>query len=179
MNALLGTFLGAAGVAGLYSSWRKFPLSGPLVVGLSWGLLAISLWAWCRSAGVEFGTSYAFLALSLLGGVAVLLNFEMRQRKQSRVYETRAVVVDPRSWWRHITLFLLAVPVAGVAAVFATVWLCSLLPWQAPNEMALAVLLAPALWGLAAYWICADSRPFRPALVMLALIAVPALILYL
>lgn len=175
----LGLALGATGVAGLYSSWRRLALSGAAVVAVSWLLIAASLWAWSRAVGAEFGVSFALLALSLFGGLALLVNFEVRERKGDKTATTQAVTIDPRSWGRHLLLFFATVPLAGVAATFCTVMLCALLPWHPTDKMVLAVLLVPVTWGLAAYWACADTRPLRPVIVLLLGALAPALYLYL
>ncbi|MBN7796520.1 hypothetical protein [Parahaliea mediterranea] len=179
MYAWLGVVLGASGVLGLYSSWRRLALSGGRVVALSWLLIAASPWAWSRAWGAEFGISFALIALSLLGGLLVLFNFEVRERKQSRPASTQAVAVDPRSWGRHLFLFFVVVPLAGAASIFSTVLLCGLLPWHPTDKMVLAVLLVPVVWGLAAYWACADTRPARPAAALLCAATLPALMLLL
>lgn len=179
MFGWIGLALGATGVAGLYSSWRRLPLSGPWVVSACWLLVLASLWAWSAGAGAEFGISFGLIGLSLLGWVAVLYNFELRERKGLRPTTTRAVSIDARSWGRHGLLFLLAVPLAGAASILCTIWLCSLLPWHPTDKMVLAVLLVPVVWGLAAYWACADRRPLRPAGALAAAAALPALIIYL
>lgn len=171
--------LGASGVTGLYCSWRRFALSGRWVVAASWLLIAASLWAWSVAAGAEFGISFGLLALSLFGGLLVLVNFEVRERKQARPTPTQAVAVDPRSWGRHLLLFVVSIPLAGVAAIFCTVLLCSLLPWATADEAVLAVFLVPVVWGLAAYWACADPRPLRPAAALLLAALAPGLFLYL
>lgn len=179
MFASLGLVLGATGVAGLYSAWRRFALSGAAVVAASWALIAVSLWAWSRAFGAEFGVSFALIAFSLFGGLALLVNFEVRERKGDRPANTQAVTIDPRSWGRHGLLFFAVVPLAGAASIFCTVLLCGLLPWHDTDKMVLAVLLVPVVWGLAAYWVCADSRPLRPIAVLLACALAPALYLYL
>lgn len=175
----IGLALGAAGVAALYSSWRKLPLSGPWVVAAGWLLVAVSLWSWVAGAGAEFGISYGLIAFSLLGAVLVLYNFELRERKLARSNGTRALTIDPRSWGRHGLLLVAAVPLAGLASTLLTVWLASFLPWHPTDRMVLAVLLVPVIWGLAAWWACADSRPLRPVSVLGAAAVLPALILYL
>lgn len=164
---------------GLYSAWRRLALSGGWVVTLSWLLIAASLWAWSRAWGVEFGVSFALIAVSLLGGLLVLFNFEVRERKLGRAAPTQAIAVDPRSWGRHLFLFFVVVPLAGAASIFSTVLLCDLLPWHPTDKMVLAVLLVPVVWGLAAYWACADTRPARPTAALLLAAALPALMLLL
>jgi len=179
MYSLLGVALGASGVAGLYSCWRKMPLSGPLVVALSWLLVAASLWAWSQASGVEFGVSYALMGFSLVAWLVLLFNYEVRESKQARSAPSASVTVDSRSWGRHALLFVMTLPLAGAASIFSCVWLCSFLPGHTTDKMVLAVFLVPVVWGLAAYWAGADPRPARPALALLLAIAIPALSLYL
>ncbi|TGD75712.1 hypothetical protein E4634_02195 [Mangrovimicrobium sediminis] len=179
MYLLTGVVLLAVGTAGLYWSWRRLRFAGAWLVTTSWLVIGMSLWAWCAGLGAEIGLAAGLLGLSLCGGALVALNLELRRRRALAEAATGRIEITPRSWGRHLLLFVVSVPLAGAAAIIGSVYLCRLLPWHPTNEMALAVFLAPVVWGLAAFWACADPRPARPALACLAFAALPAGLLYL
>tara|TARA_R110001592_G_scaffold363396_2_gene687699 strand:+ start:120351 stop:120890 length:540 start_codon:yes stop_codon:yes gene_type:complete len=177
--SIIALLLISAGVTGLYFSWRRTGPGKHWVVAGSWLLIALSLGFWSRAWGLEFGIVYSCLALSLCGGLVLLLNYEVRERKQVRPVETQLVVINPRSWGRHIMLLVTVLPVAGAVAVMGSVLMASWLPWQTVNAMVFAVFMIPVVWGLAAYWVCADPMPARPACTLLSVALPLALYLYL
>ena len=177
MLSTIALLVAASGVAGLYMSWRRQAPGRLPVVAASWLLIGLSVWPWSLAWGVEFGIVYSCLALSLCAGLVLLLNYEVRERKQIRSSETQLVTINPRSWVRHMLLLTTVLPVAGAATVFGVVLLASWLPWETVNAMVLAVFLVPFVWGGAAYWVCADPVPARPATFLLTVAL--ALIVYL
>tara|TARA_R110001599_G_scaffold353826_1_gene599283 strand:- start:56851 stop:57390 length:540 start_codon:yes stop_codon:yes gene_type:complete len=177
--SIIALLLITTGVIGLYFSWRRPGPGKHWVVAVSWLLIALSVGFWSRAWGLEFGIVYSCLALSLCGGLVLLLNYEVRERKQVRPVETQLVVINPRSWGRHITLLVTVLPVAGAVAVMGSVLFASWLPWQTVNAMVFAGFMVPVVWGLAAYWACADPMPARPACVLLTVALPLALYLYL
>ncbi|MCP5164869.1 MAG: hypothetical protein H6990_07400 [Pseudomonadales bacterium] len=166
MYSLIAMMAALIGVAGLYSSWRRLALAGPGVVAGSWLLIVLSGWIWCLGWGVEFGTVFACLALSVAGGVFLLLNYEVRERKSPRPADTQQLVINPRTWGRHALLSIIVFPVAGTLSVVGSILLAHEMPWIPVNQMVLAVLLIPVIWGAAAYWACADPLPGRPAIAL-------------
>ncbi|TXS94133.1 hypothetical protein FV139_11050 [Parahaliea maris] len=71
MFGWIGLALGVAGVAGLYSSWRKLSLSGPQVVAAGWLMVAASLWAWTAEAGKQAIFSVYRIHFGHFGGMLV------------------------------------------------------------------------------------------------------------
>ncbi|MFV8783251.1 hypothetical protein ACNKU7_12590 [Microbulbifer sp. SA54] len=175
MEFLLASLLTSAGVLCLYGSWRNWSPLRPWGTPAGWGLLLASGFAWALSAAsIELGVCYALLALTAVAWLFVGINRERRPERAQTV--AAATVALPRlpAVAKQLLLLVAVVPLAGAAAMYASTALAAFLPWQQGNALVFAMLLAPVLWGCAAYWQCADSRPLRPAVTMLVLLAVSA-----
>ncbi|MBI1181802.1 MAG: hypothetical protein GC201_14730 [Alphaproteobacteria bacterium] len=164
---LAAVALVAAGIACLHRSWRA-PARRAGQVAAGWGLLAASVVFWVRAGGVEFGPAYGCLAAGLLAlGAAATSAAPDKAGRRARRPAGR-LVLSLRPVPRHLLLFALAVPVAGVAAALASAAAVLALPWSGVNRMAAAVLLMPVLWGAAAYWVVADPGRYRPVAGLIA-----------
>lgn len=163
-HGLIALCLSLAAVTCLYLSWQKRGPRQPWLVPAGW-LAAVAATAfWIVRSGAEYGTVYALLVLPLLGWLAVLYNLEIKRKKQRIAENLNFVVPTTRSLLRHLTLFIVALPLSAIASTYFTVALFSLLPGTLVNLSVSIVFIAPVVWGLAAYWVCADARRFRPAL---------------
>ncbi|HHX83532.1 MAG TPA: hypothetical protein GX696_11205 [Pseudomonadaceae bacterium] len=169
---------GAAGVLSLYGSWRGW-WQRPLALSCGWALLLLSCWLWMASKGVELGIVYALLAISILAWLAVAANYETRRHHKTPPQRVEALVLPQgRSLGRHLLLFVGVVPLAGSAAILGSVMLVHMTGWQPVNAMVSGILLMPVLWGLGAWWVCADSRSQRPLLALLLCTLLPAFYIY-
>ena len=167
----LAVLCNAAGVGSLYASWRQY-WPRRLALPAGWLLLGLSSIFWLRAAGAEFGTVYALLCTGCCAWLAVALNYETRRRwprqARPRLQQVLPVLPDSHGLWRHLALFLGVVPLAGYATILLSVTLAHLLPWADADALVAGILLMPVLWGLASFWLCADSQPLRPALTLVA-----------
>jgi len=182
MGLILASLLSGAGLLGLYGSWRNWNGFSRWGTPAGWGLLVVSAVVWARSAAsVELGIGYALLALTAWGWLFVGHNRELRplrnQPGTSGLPAASVALPALPTLMKQLLLLVAAVPLAGAAALYFSTALVTFLPWQQGNALTLAMLLAPVLWGCLAYWQCADSRPLRPALTSLALLAAGAALL--
>lgn len=179
---ILALAAGVAGLACLFGSWQGRIPRRLRPRPLGWGLLVVSAWLCCRALGVEFGVSLALFAVSLIAWLFVAFNLEhrrLRARREQRAPAAPDTAQTSTPWAAHAGLFVVAVPLAAVAATLLAVALSMMLPWQKVNATLLVVVLVPVLWGAAAYWACADARPLRPTLALLACTVVFAGVVYL
>ncbi len=174
-SSLLGLIL-------LYVSWRgdwQHIVLRRMAIAGGWLLQAAAAFFWIRAAGVEFGAIYAVLMPALLAWLLVLYNHELRNGNQRTVQKVRISIPDSGTISRHALQLVLTIPLAGAAAAFGSAAIAALLPWNPANDLVLALILMPVLWGGGAYWCCADAQPLRPALSLSILTLASLPLLYL
>lgn len=153
----------ACGVGALYGSWSRRLRPAWVVNLIGWSLLTLSLVLWIRTAGAEYGPVFAILVLPVAAWLAVLSNTRVREPVQVRQQASLPARPELPAVIRHGALFVGAVPLAAIVSALLALAIVDLLPVHVVNKMALGVLAMPALWGLLAWWMCADPRPLRPA----------------
>lgn len=178
ISAAGATLLAATGIGCLYAAWRKSLSGARWPVALGWLLLLLSGGLWIRASGVEFGVNYALLTIPLFAWLTVGINLEVRQGRQRDQRAGQLIIPEGHTISRNVVLFVLAIPVAAVTSTFISIAAVQLLPWGSVDALVLAVLMAPVLWGIAMYWVCADPRPARPALCLILGGALCAALLY-
>lgn len=173
LAALVASLLG---LGLLYQQWRgggqRSTDAIRLVGGL--GLLCVALGLWIAADGAEIGTSLWLLAIGPLAWVIVATTAPRGPVRSQAL--TPAVLGRPSAavLGRQAARTAAVLPLAGAAAACSALALTTLLPWQVANRLSLAILAVPLLWGLAAYWLCADSKPARPLLSLTALLCASA-----
>ena len=177
-NGILGVATAVTCIICLYLSWQKrFPRQAWLMPA-GWLFAIASGLFFVRSSGAEFGISYVFMALPLLAWLAVLFNLEIKRKHQRASENVTFLVPATRTIFRHVALFFIVVPLCGIASAFISVALALLLPWSTVNAVVTTVMLAPLVWGLTAWWACADPTRFRPTLWISAAGLISAAIVY-
>ena len=172
--------LAVAGIGCLFSSWRGLSIaSGRPVALIGWLLLLLAIPFWSLALGLEFGLSYALLCSALLALLMAFINYELRQGRQRDMVSVTLQLPNGAALGRHLLLFLLAVPLAGLASAFSTTAAMLILPVQTGNALVATLLLLPIVWGAAACWVCADPKLQRPTLTLLTLLVGSTLVLYL
>lgn len=168
------------GVGLLYATWRMAgPLPGAMMTAL--GIACLLLLApplWTAARGAEIGISLWLLGIGPLAWVFVVLNADRRPERQQSMPSVALAAPGLALLGRQLLRSLGVLPLAGAAAAAVALVLASVLPGQLANRLSLAILAVPLLWGLAAYWVCADREPLRPLLVLVALVAASALWLW-
>ena len=148
---------GAASVAALRGAWRRKGIRNGVLVLIGWLALALSLALWSSALGIEYGVSYALAWFALCAIIAVILNREHRAPQPDRAAPLSEATTMGHKW----LTFFAAGPLAVIACVPLTLLVTLLLPVARVNQMALAAVLFPTLWGLAAYWASARDNPGR------------------
>lgn len=176
----LATATGFAGVLGLFHSWRMPNPKPTHWRRLGWILLMLSLIFWLWAQPVEFAVCFALTVPALL--VWLWITYASADRKPARdtKLEQRGFIW-PRltTLGRQLLKLLLSVPLAGLASALFSVAATNLLPWETVNRLVTGVLLMPVFWGLASYWVLADTRLWRPVLTLILIGTVSAAYLFL
>lgn len=170
----LAALTSLSGVTGLWASWRLRAPKTALWRRTGWALLGLSLLLWLLAQPAEFAVVFTLSAPAIAAWALIGWRSRGRHPARDTKLEQRGFIWPaPRTLGRHLLTFLMAVPLAGVAAATVTITLMHWLPGEPVNRMVAGVLAAPVVWGAAGYWTLADPRRWRPALV-LALAALPA-----
>lgn len=171
--AALACLAAAAGIAVLWSAWRRPQRSAPLVLA-GWGALAASLALWASTTSVERGIAAGLLAACLLA-LAVLalvaaLPGSRRDRSRRRAARNRPApeqaAGEPglRSLASGAGTILLLGPAAGTAALLVSAALFTLqhgAGTEATFNLVLAMFVFPLAWATLAVLAARDSRPSR------------------
>lgn len=172
LPALAGGALLVAGVVLLRRRWlarRAYGL-GYLIGG--WLAVLLGFAALGQGFGAELGTTYALGALSLIAYGVIAATFE---RRNGRRREPREAVLDPEerpsSWRRGVAKSLLAIVLAGVAAIGVGVAFAVAVPLPPQDRAVIGGLLVPILWGGGMAWTLCDRRLLRATLILLSVSA--------
>ncbi len=165
------------GVLLLRLAWRR-PSRAPLRL-TGWLLLAASVWAWSRAAGAEFGVTYSLATLAFAAWLLAGVNAERRAtaRRSERIIAGPSLADTTTA--HKVGTFLAVALLAAVSTALVTIAAARLLPIGSGSQMATAALAYPALWGIAAYWLCAHRRLLRDSALLFALGALSALGIFL
>ena len=178
LYALLGTFLSALGVACLFLSWKAAAPSRGLI-SAGWLLLLLATVCWILASGAEFGVSYVCLAIPVIAWLLAFVSADVRTQR-AQVFSAGSLSMPrAKTLAKHGLLLILSLPVAAVAATLVCVAFAKLLPLSNVNATVLAVFLMPLIWGIGAYWVCADPKRIRPTAWMFALGGASAAFIYL
>lgn len=181
--SLLGFLSSALGIAILYLGWqRKIRHFHGAILCAAWLLVALSIYLWSLAHGAEFGVCYAFITLALQSWGLIATTRDKRLKTSRKIQlPLQPLALSKQGLQalpKHLWILISAVPLAGVSAMLLTVVSTALLPWQKVNMVALGIYTMPLVWGAAAYWACADSKPWRPAITFVLVGALAALIIY-
>lgn len=175
---VLAIAAGAAAVGILYARWRKWTKFRGVLIVVAGALATTSLIFWMKVSGPEFGSAFALINFSVAAWLFVLTNAEARQGKRLEQAPTAARIPSSRSIARHGAIFLVAVPLAGVASTLVSVAISGLLPWGEIDRISFPLFAIPILWGCVAFWVCADSALWRPTISLIACGSVSAAALF-
>ena len=131
-----------------------------------------------KVSGPEFGSAFALINIAIVAWFFVLSNAEARQKKGLQQALTAARIPSIRSIARHGAIFLVAVPLAGVASTLISVAISGLLPWNEIDRITFPLFAMPIIWGCVAFWVCADPELWRPTLSLFACGSVSAVALF-
>lgn len=147
----------AGGLAYLIGGWLAV-LAGFYVFGLAWD--------------AEMGTTYAAGALSVAAYALIVATCERRVGRERGPRESAFDPEDrPTNWRRGIAKSLLAIVLAGIAAIGVGVAIAIYLPLPPADRAVLGGLLVPVLWGGGMAWTLCDPRLVRATIILLTVSA--------
>ena len=171
MTVLVPALAAGVGLLLVFAAWKRRSAHGTLFKLVGWGLLGASCWLFAAAYGGELGSVYFSLCVPLLAWLLVCWQADPQNANKRTPPRRRGGIPRPSApaLRRQLARFVVVVPMAGAAIILATVWSSRWLPWQTVDRLALVMILAPALWGVAMFWALADSKPGRPAAAMLGI----------
>jgi hypothetical protein len=167
MDLVLALATSLAGVAVLYASWRRTRGGKWVTIPAGWMLLGLSMAAWIRFGGGEFGTAYEMMAVSFVAWGFVALSRETRRSgDRRRQLRTPAVAPGRSAALRTLARVVVVVPLAGTASALAGVAVAAILPWGTTDRYVFALIAVPILWGGLSIWTGLTEKLSRAALVL-------------
>jgi hypothetical protein len=169
-TALLSSLSILAGTMLLRAAWAQRERS-PLRIILGW--LSIAVGVGCAVLfGSEVGLVLAIAALSVAAYAVVAAGAE---RRTLRPAAEREAVEEPEerptNWWRAIAKSLLAIVLAGVAAVGMGIAFAVSAPIAPTDRILIGGLLVPMLWGAGMAWTLADTKLVRATILLVTVSA--------
>jgi hypothetical protein len=166
IGTLAATLLLLLGVALLRLSWAR--RNGTRIATTAgWLLVVAGIVTYGYAWGGEVGTALALAVFSALAYVVVAAGIELRGDKQR---PERGLALEPEdrptNWGRGIAKSLLAVVLAGIAAVGIGVAFAVAMPMAPTDRIVIGGLLVPMLWGAGMAWTLSDAKLLRAALLL-------------
>lgn len=161
-----------AGVVMLRKRWLARDQDGLLFLILGWLSIAAALLVLAEAWGAELGTTYALGAISVAAYAVIAATYE---RRTSKARAPREAPFDPEerptNWRRGVAKSLLAIVLAGIAAIGVGVAVAVNLPLPPQDRAVVGGLLVPILWGGGMAWTLCDPRLVRATIILLAVSA--------
>ena len=173
---VLALTAGAGSVLSLRLAWRRKGTGNTLLVLAGWSALLVSMLLWTRLQGAEFGVSFALAWLVLCAAAPLLLNREFRPPQPDTPIALASAATSTGQKW---LTFIGAGPAGLLATIPLTLMLTMLTPLSRVNQMAIAAVLFPTLWGLAAYGVSAGDNPGRDTVILIVVGALSTGVLFL
>lgn len=172
IEALAGAALSAAGIALLRQRWLGRH-KAKLTLALGWLLVLGGLAMFALAWGAEVGTAYGLVVFSLAAYGVVGAGVELRSAP-SRAPREAALEPEerPTSWRRGIAKSLLAIVLAGIAAIGIGVAFAVSMPMPAHDRIVIGGMLVPVLWGGGMAWTLSDARLLRATILLVAISAI-------
>ena len=134
---------------------------------------------------MEYGLCYLLLMFAVLIWALVYWRAERPAGDSARTAEGPQSVdgnigrPDWRSLGRHVLLFLLSVPVAGLLSAMLVLLLMRLTGVSTLLQVTIAIFLLPLVWGAYSTWLCSGAALRRSLPLSLLLLAVGYSLLFL
>lgn len=161
-----------AGIFVLWSCWNKDGRRDWLRVSIGWVLLVSSFVALSHYISSERTAAYGPLMISLIAYAAVVSSIELRGRT-ARASGALAPEPEQRrtNWPRAIAKSLLAIVLAGIAAIGIGVAFAVAMPLGTHDRIVIGGILVPLLWGGGMAWTLADAKLLRATIILLSISA--------
>jgi peptidoglycan/LPS O-acetylase OafA/YrhL len=151
----------------LRMSWARRHRRWNIAMIAGWMLAAAGVATFARVLGSEVGTALALGVFSALAYFVVAAGFELRGEKQRPEREVSLEPEDrPTNWPRAIAKSLLAIVLAGIAAVGIGVAFAVATPMAPTDRIVIGGLLVPMLWGAGMAWTLSDAKLLRATLLL-------------
>lgn len=177
--ALAGAFA-VAGVVLLRTSWDR--RSGPhwKFVAPGWVLIAASFATLMQVMSGEVASAYGLLILAVSAYAIIAMTAEQRG-KNSRGATGLALEPEQRrtNWPRAAGKSLLAIVLAGIAAIGIGVAFAVAMPMATHDRVIIGGILVPLLWGGGMAWTLADAKLMRATVILVCVSAVSYAIAFL
>ncbi len=172
-SALLASVVAIAiGVSLLRFSWINRPQRSLLWPVAGWFAIVAGTFIYASATSAEIGVTYGLLILALVAYGAVAATSEFRGRKVRAPLSGALEPEDrPTNWPRAIAKSLLAIVLAGVAAIGVGVAFAVAMPLAIHDRVILGGILVPILWGGGMAWTLADSKLIRATILLLLISA--------
>lgn len=166
-GTVTGTLLLLASVVFLRLSWSRRNGSSRMAAGAGWMLAAAGLAVYASVWDGEAGMALALAMFSVLAYIVVATGIELRDKKHR---PERELALEPEdrlsNWPRAIAESLLAVVLAGIAAVGIGVAFAVAMPLAPTDRIVVGGILVPVLWGAGMAWTLSDAKLLRATLLL-------------
>jgi hypothetical protein len=171
IETLVGAALSAAGIALLRQVWLGRH-KAKLTLAFGWLLVLAGIVLFAMAWGAEVGTAYGLLAFSLAAYGIVAAGVELRSGTSRALREAALEPEErPTNWRRGIAKSLLAIVLAGVAAIGIGVAFAVSMPMPAHDRIVIGGVLVPVLWGGGMAWTLSDAKLLRATILLVAVSA--------
>lgn len=144
-----------------------------LIVG-GWLILAVTLVAGAPSLGGARGFFIASTLISVAGLALVATGIQVRPARAA--LDKASIALEPSDRpsrvWRGVLRFLLAGPIAGIAAIGVGVVWTVYLPSDPQTRIVSSGLIIPVVWGALMAWTLSDDKIIRATAVLVGVAVV-------
>ena len=157
-----------AGLFLLRLSWLAQRRGRTLLLPAGWLCIVAGFALWMQVWGPEIGTAYSLIGLSIGAYALVFAGADVRSGTRMIVVREPALEpeVRPTNWPRGIAKSLLAIVLAGIAAIGLGVAFAVAMPMGPHDRIIIGGLLVPILWGAGMAWTLSDARLLRATMVL-------------
>lgn len=157
-----------AGLGGCYLVYLSWKNQRPIKAVMGWGCMFSSLPFWSLGQGAEFGTLYALS----LPAFFVWISISQERKWLGPVKELNK---NATTWeWNghkvisNLGLIFYILPVLMLFSSVMTLSFVHILPINEANQMAVAIIALPLLWGALTFWHLVSAKKVVPLLVSIA-----------
>jgi peptidoglycan/LPS O-acetylase OafA/YrhL len=167
LSDLCAVALIALGILLLRMSWVSNRSPQRLYMSGGWLAVVAGFVLLMHVQGPKIGMTYAFLAFSLIAYAMIASTVELRRgKRRASVSLAPEPEQRPTNWRRATAKSLLAIVLAGVAAIGIGVAFAVAMPLPPQDRMVLGGLLVPVLWGGGMAWTLADAKLLRASVIL-------------
>lgn len=156
-----------AGVLLLRASWSCSRPNRYLIAG-GWIAISASFFVLTHIVSGEIAAAYGLLALALVAYATIFAGAEMR----TRTARSSVAALEPEqrrtNWPRAIAKSLLAIVLAGIAAIGIGVAFAVAMPMGPHDRIVIGGLMVPVLWGAGMAWTLSDAKLLRATLILVS-----------